>query len=1026
MKNKNIKKNKKINRTAALSLLTAVLLSCFAGFSIVAVPVQSWDYAAGSVASFELRDELTGRNVMGTVLNRSATLDVASYHNPNICTRLSFSSVRVFIDGGSTVEWATHYWRAHSLNPDVAEVTGERKADGNRNYFAGDIYSGDYFLRIDVLTEGTTVVNVEVSASPDMKGSITRTFTVRVIDDSGDGEVRASFHRGMTGGAVDLNREVRINMTETAELLISSVTGLNYSNLNAANFERSLNSYSWSAEIMNRTGSAAVSSSPEGVYSRRASGSVDEGSGGRVLYIRPLSEGTVDIEFTLTPGEIHDARYRTSVQTVRLFISRVVGSLEFVPVFEIYGENTQPEDVRIRLEDFQVMINGENRTVAELVNEGSASLTAYITAPKGKMTAQEYDEENSLWETNPANMDEARMSFDINGGFLRDPAVSVPLTESARVRIEIEGRIFNEYKSASRWADIRFVTEEYNGRIASLSFMSGGEPVYSGKTLEASVDRYGNAEKIIVLDGFEVEVFDSRSPEAGYKRPLESDLYIIDARMNLPIAGIEIDGNAGTMTITPRRTGTTEITVRAEMLDGSSSIEFKFFVTSLNIGLRPEDEGIILAVELKRDDTDQRIYTGNDRIIYLENGNGNALTVNIDRVTATANNPESDYTGELKDFRWDIFQSYPGNPANRLSIDNIQGSTADGKADIKIGTDAITGETGKITVRLRITPRVRTLDENGTEIYRYETDKSFEVFFGIIVNGLGAKFALEIDYANERIFIVTSRVGKDKGYYNFAGAPEYMYALRAVEDGADQSREEWIPFMGSSMDISSLIPVRGTAPFRIAVREIDSLPGDDGDYLEEDRKIIELPPRRSVSSAERRAVVYREGRIVYNGLESGTESIFYSVGLSDFTRGEMNANLGIDVPGISNPLGNTVTIKFAAYIDFLNGENNRFASAEFRVRVPGTGRLPVIRDDGRRKYSGFTDRMLWSAGGNDDGWQSCSRGAVRYENLEFAFPGLRKDESGNFYNLYLKTAATPRTPESNMVILKIPADRYER
>jgi hypothetical protein len=269
-------------------------------------------------------------------------------------------------------------------------------------------------------------------------------------------------------------------------------------------------------------------------------------------------------------------------------------------------------------------------------------------------------------------------------------------------------------------------------------------------------------------------------------------------------------------------------------------------------------------------------------------------------------------------------------------------------------------------------------------------------------------------------------VGDDKGYYNFTGSPEYMYALRAAADGADQSAEQWMPFMGSSMDISALIPRGGTLPFRIAVRDAGAQPEENGNYSAEDRKVTELNPRRTVTAAERRAVVYRDGRIIYNGLESGTEYIFYKIGPGGFERGEINANFGINVPRSANPLGNTVTIKFAAYIDYENGENNRFASAEFRINVPRTGRMPAVRDDRRRKYNGFTARMMWSPTGEVESWESCSRGAVRYENLKFAFPGLRKDESGEFYELYLKTAATPRVPESEMIILKIPADKYER
>ncbi|MCL2096635.1 MAG: hypothetical protein FWH10_07005 [Oscillospiraceae bacterium] len=1057
------RKAKKIRRFLSLFILLGVLFSQLAALPAAGSPVL--DYAAGGVSSFELLDENTGVNVMGTILNKSSAKDVASYYDPNICTRLSFANVRIFINGGITVDWSGngYYWRARSLNSEAAQVTGERMTDGDKDYYTDDVYNEDYFLRIDVFSPGTTVIDVEVSASPDMTGSIARTFTVRVIDDSRDGETRASFRRGASDFALDLDGEVRINMTETAELLIASVTAYDYSDLSAgnANFERTLTDYSWTAEVINKTGAALVSSSSDGIYLSETAASVSEDNpGNKILYIRPLKEGTADIEFAVIHGEYggeYNAPVRT-VQTIRLFISRVVGNPEFKPVSRLYGQDSRPEEVRIELEDFYVLVNGEKRTAEQLVNSGDAVFTAYITVPKNKMdpsvqigeigettettgiieTEEENQDENGednadnedngdliLWESNPANMTEAVQVIEMDGDFLRNPFIYTPLTDGARVKIDINGQAYNEYKSAVRYIDIKFVTEDDDGKLASLNFIGDGKEIYDGTIIEAGVDRYGNAERAVVLDGFEAEVYDPAGVSSGYKRRLDSYLYVLKAETDRPdIIKLEAEPG-GVITALPLKAGSAEIKITADAYDGRSSFEVAFHINSSNIGLFPEDEGIVKSIELKRNGENQKIYTGENQIVYIKSGDPNALTVNIDRVTAAANDPGSEYTEELKNYRWDISQAY----GSLLEFERTWGiSDTDGKADIKIGAPKIENtESERIAVTLRVTPYAASYDEEGRETRRYDRDKSLAVSFNIIINELGGKFELEIDYQEERIYIVTSRAGEDKGYYNFNGSPEYMYSLKS---GADNSREEWFPFMGNSMDISSLIPKGGTSPFAVSVREIGAEPESDGNYSADNRKIAELYPRRPVTAAERRAIVYRDEKIIYEGLESGTEYIFYKIGSGDFERGEINANSGISAPVTANPTGNTVTVKFAAYLDYANEENNRFASAEFNIKIPAAGRMPVIKDDRRRKYSGFTDRMMWSASITPESeggvWENCAKGAVRYENLKLAFPGLEKDEEEDFYNLYVKTAAASRTPESNILNLKIPAAKYER
>jgi len=625
--------SRKCNRIAASIIFAAVLFGCLAPIA------GSADYEAGVIASFELKDEGAGENVLGTIIDKSAARDIASYENPFVCTRLSIVNARIYIDDGSSVEWGSFYWRASSLDSGVAEAAGEHITSGDRSPPFGDgVYDEGYLLRADILSAGITVVSVEVSASPDMSGSIVKTFTIRVGNDA------------------------------------------------------------------------------------------DE----------------------------------------------------------------------------------ELEEVEEITDE-----------------------------------------------------------------IEEETEEITEEEAES---DIKFADDFNDGRIISAELTRGG----------------------------------------------------------------------------------------------------------LN----------------------QKIYTGVENAIYLPAGVGDygAMTLIIDKV--------SDHIGALYEYRWDITQNYLYYLDNMLSIDRSSGVTEDGTAVIKFGTELISAETDKITLTIRLTPKIGG---------GYDSSKALNISFGVIINGLGGKFGLEIDYAEEKLLIVNTQIGENKSYYSFGGAPEYMYCLKPSE----QSPEQWFPFMGSSMDISRLIPKSGTAPLVIAVCEVGAAREDDGNISPENRKTVELYPRRIVTASEKKAVIYKDEKIIYGALTSGVEYILYKVGAGEFERGELNAYTGIKVSKESNPLGNTVAVKFAATVDRENEENNRFASAEFKIKVPKAGKIPPVKDDGKKKYSGFTNAMAWSATGEDGSWEQCERGAVKYENLKRAFPGLRPDDDHKFYNLYIKTAKTSKNPESGVLIIKIHADKYE-
>jgi len=800
-KNIMIERNKKYNRPAALILAAAVLFMCAAPIS------GSADYEAGGIASFELRDAATGENVLGTILDKSAARDIASYENPFICTRLNIVNARVYAGDGSAVECGGFYWRASSLDSGVAEATGEHTVSGDKNSpVGGGVYDDGYVLRVDALAAGITVVSVEVSANPDMSGSIIKTFTIRVINDE-----------------------------ETEEEIIEEII--------------------------------------------------------------------------------------------------------------------------------------EEEIIEEIIEEEIIE----------EITEEEIVEEIEEIE-------------------------------------EIEKIIEEETEEETEEAEIIFTDESDDGKIVSFGFMAGEKWVVPGNYLEAKMDMDGKAESVVILNNFTVEVYDSKSPESGYKRQLNSNLYGVSAESDVKdIVTIEYGSYSNKIIIiTPKNEGYTTIKVTAETNDGLSSFDVLFNIEVINTGLKPEDEGRILSAELTRAELNQKIYAGDENTVYLPAGVGGygAMTLIIDKVMAAADEPEFDYTGELKEYRWDITQNYKHYLGNMLSIDKTSGITDDGAAVIKFGTEKISAETERITLTIRLTPKIGD---------GYDSSKALEISFGIIVNGLGGKFSLEIDYLSERLLIVNSQIGENKGYYSFGGAPEYMYCLKP----SGQSSEQWFPFMGSSMDISKLIPKSGTDPMTIAVREIDANRFPDGGYSPETRQTAALYPRRAVTAAGKKAVIYRDEKIVYSALTSGVEYILYKVGAGEFERGELTAYTGINVPKESNPLGSAVTVKFAAVTDRENPENNRFSSVEFKIKVPKAGKMPSVKDNGKNKYSGFTNAMVWSAAGVDGSWGECARGAVKYENLKYAFPGLQADSGRQFYNLYIKTAKTSKNPESGVLIIKIPADKYE-
>ncbi|MCL2774598.1 MAG: hypothetical protein FWD71_14810 [Oscillospiraceae bacterium] len=992
--------------------------------------------AVGTIASFELADSETNKDILKTIVLKSKTkyIDMAQ-NNPYVYARFDFRNVKIYIDGGNTTDWVSYYWRVSSLDPSVADFKGqsitasEAETSVSENPETTGIYDRNYFLRADIKSVGTTIVTVEMSPYADMSNSIIRTFTLKIIDDSNNGQLNATFQR--SGNSANLNLSVPMQMKITdinTSVSISSVSGLDYSNLNSgASFEKPIAAYSWTAAV-SEPGIAKISlSGTTDSFSDTISSSVTSGAGNRTIYIKPLSEGTVNIVFTITPS---GGTFQAGTQTIAINITKTVGNIDFNPTFDVYSSRTNPEDVMIKIEDLNVMVN-DVKTNIDSAFMPEADLNITVTVPANKLVENYAD---TGW-TDVKNTINAQKTFAIDSDFLYYGLVNVPLTDSAKVNITVSGSVYGESRSVTKTADVKFVTEADNGQIMTLKFGDIANPenisdIYEGRMVKVLIDKNGNPESTIELGNFEAQIYDISQP--NLKRILDGGEYTVKAAADkTDLVSISVDDSSKQISIVPQKAGTVKIKVTAVRNDVDSAYSVQFTLNISNFGILPADEGTVVSVALKRNNGINTIYTGEDKILYLQNGISDygALTVNIDRVlVSAANKASTNYTDVLKNFKWQINTTAGGTDSSLLSLDNMSGTTDTGKAAINIGTEKISTETDPILLTITVFPQ----QSDGI----YDTgNKSMSVQFEVVVNGLGGKFALDIDYTGEKINILTDKIGEDLLYYNFNGsnnAVEYMYCLKAAADGASQSAEKWLPVMGSSIDISRVIPkTASSAVYRIGVRLADAVPEEDGNFSPDNRKTVILNPRRTVTAAEKKSVVYKDGQIMLNNEDAEYINVIYTVGACETVNNEIiNGKTGISLPLRNNPLGSTVAVQFAAQIDSENPANSRFASVPFKIKVPRIGKMPVIKDDKRKgRYTGFNGKMSWSATnnvatGSADGWTKCQNGFVSYANLRLAFPGLQKDASGEFYNLYVKTDAYNKTPESDILVVKIPADRY--
>ena len=365
-------------------------------------------------------------------------------------------------------------------------------------------------------------------------------------------------------------------------------------------------------------------------------------------------------------------------------------------------------------------------------------------------------------------------------------------------------------------------------------------------------------------------------------------------------------------------------------------------------------------------------------------------------------------------------------------------STTGAGADFRIAAVSTPNLRAEAVIEVTIVPMTGTLTDRrwvGADATAEGDHRPMTVYFRVRVNELGGLFATVICHDTERLFIEefdgTGAIGDTIREYTFDGDVRYMFVLNAVLPGNSQANERWLPVMGSTIDISRRIPTSPTAVNRMAIRRIDG-EIQDGFFSEDDRQLVNIPGRRRVATAERRAIgIATNTNITPNrreiGLVTGTAPqpvMFRVAGVTQWSRATLTTLGGIPAMPELFPMGGAVEMR-------LVGDDNTFHARAFRISVPRPGRAPRIRIGARQgvtTISGFNERMEWSANGID--WTFVTReqrGRLSPAQALVAFPGLSTETIGanTFHRMYVRTAqrASGRrvTPASAPIIVRIPS-----
>ena len=264
-----------------------------------------------------------------------------------------------------------------------------------------------------------------------------------------------------------------------------------------------------------------------------------------------------------------------------------------------------------------------------------------------------------------------------------------------------------------------------------------------------------------------------------------------------------------------------------------------------------------------------------------------------------------------------------------------------------------------------------------------------------------AEIGIYIDYVNESIRLS----GINRG-----GTVRYMYSPN-VSAGAEratrrQAAERWFPLYGDEINISQFIPDGDRNGFIFAFRDADDVAGSDGAFRSRRTSTI-IRGRPIISNAEFRSAVRYNPRTERIEIDRAFGRYDYQVGLGMWLLN--NSAPFIEASSRHNPLGGVFMIRASA----VAGE--RFASNEFRVRVPRAPAAPRVRFNERTgRLAGVQANMQWSASvtGRFTNFEDRSGNIDAFRSQLGAFRTERDADGNESLIIYVRLAATDRHPSS--------------
>lgn len=1092
-----------------------------------------------------------GKSVLDRVTNelmRSAEVE-------DYIIEFSFSNVKQYItSGGATESCTKFYFRAVSNNSDLVEV-GHKKINATPTDLSNDeneavfgdgsvIISDSKSYLVLKVPEGTTnggvaVISVWMSTTDPTctTNALKKTFTIKVIDDSRDGEIDIKLKQG-TIPLTSNNISIPCNGGYST-LNIDQIIGYDFSGGVNSTAEKQLTYYKWLVEAQ---GNAINITDPSDKPLSGTQTSIEANVGNKTIKINPVTPGDSTITITVTPDERYvnenqARKYDTMVITINVKVTDYVGnvSLKAQPDKKLYliASNTSlgtAVPVDLAISDVKINSNGNDVLLTDAGNGITSFNLTFTETDNLKIDTEELARRGMT--ATATSIGSFSMDIPVNAEnkyFIpvtlitkKDGSKNV-LSYSTSFKVKVSWTDITTNTTYTRTTSSTSTPITFNlydgskeGEIYGFTITQVGvdkekypangtsTSIADNASVLAYVDRYNNPKENLKFYVSEVLIYDKDNLSSDYLTPV--DVYDLDVTSDstgqkyiYPIVPGTFalnewtNNNGKTFEVKPKAvTNSAKVTVTVTIKedDGngkeiSKSKQRGFTVKVNNIGVLPEDEGDIVKVELVLGKESLSANRELFREFYLKNDTKDVMQIDISKVyVSDSSKSTANYMSELKNYEWQLEIVKETNDVDILNgIDPPKSDNATLNSNRNYGTKYIymddkyldqtdsskymyakkvlekesakpeksfTFSTGwyptiwtksdnkGVTVKLTILPLTSEEEQTGKE--------PFTATFKIYTNEMGGQFLPVIDYEKETIRIVENRtftvedgnkIFADE-FYTFlndevklTGKPLYMYCLRAVADGASQTSEKWYPFYGSEMDISKYIPKNEKTEYRIAIRLSAATPNDNNNFSSGVRMPVIVPGRKTLDSTAKKQYAYENGKIMYKG--SGEVKVDYRVGLADWDRDTLTSETGsgIQVSPLLNPLGNTVEIKLAADTQ-TDPAKPKFASVSFKVKVPKASKKPLVKDDGKKKFTGFTNKLSWSAGGVDQdkskwNWTTCAKGAVIYANLKTAFPNLKMAEiDGNYYYLlYVKTNATAKAAESEIITVPIPVDKYE-